>query len=56
MATEIIDISDDSTSEEEPIIPQRPRRKAASKISHEVILDDDIKVDSDSDDEHEFEG
>ena len=55
-APEIIDIDDESTSEEDPIIPQRPRRKAASKISRGVIVDDTVMIDSDPDEEYEFEG
>lgn len=54
--TEIIDIDDDSTSDDEPIMPQRPRRQAASKISREVVVEDDLMIDSDPDEEYEFEG
>lgn len=56
VTTEIIHIDDDSTSDEEPIIPRRPRRKAASKINPEVPVDDDLMIDSDPDEEYEFEG
>ena len=55
-APEIIDIDDESTSDEEPIIPLRPRRKAASRISREVIVEDTVMIDSDPDEEYEFEG
>jgi hypothetical protein len=54
--TEIIDIDDDSTSDDEPIMPQRPRRQAASKISREVVVEDDLMIDSDPDEEYEFDG